>query len=202
MQISDELKDLVQSDLNENEVILWAGRPTGVKLLDMPYGTSVIIRWIIGLVFVVFALWYRLIFLPSSENMSTNGNFIMLICLIIAAIIAILPLIDIQKLKNKCSYYVTNQRALTLIKGSSGKRVLKEKSFNDISEITSDIISGNRGNIYIGEKLKNSFSKARGSVLSPVSKPEEDEKDRPHIFHSIEAPAEVLSFFPALNSDT
>ena len=201
MQISDELKDLVQNDLNEGEVILWAGRPTGIKLLDMPYGTSVILRWLIGVVFVVFALWYRFIFLSSSENVSTNGNVIMLVCLVIAAIIALLPYMDILKLKNKCSYYITNQRALTLIKGSSDKRIFKEKNLIKISEITSDIIADNRGNIYIGEKLRNSFSKARGSVLSPLSKQEDDEKDRPLIFHSVEAPIEVISFFPTLNSD-
>ena len=202
MQNSDELKDLIKENLNEDESILWAGRPTGLKLLDMPYGTSVIIRWIVGLIFVVFGLWYNFIFLPGSNSTGMNGNVFMLVCFLIAIAIALLPLMDINKMKKKCCYYITNQRAISLVNASSDKRIIKEKYYKDISEITSDIFADDRGNIYIGTKLKNSFNKARGEILSPPPSPGEDNLERPLIFHSIAVPDEIVGIFPPLDSSS
>jgi len=198
MSKTDDLKELISEDLNDNEVILWTGKPAGIKLLDMPYGTSVIIRWIIGLVFVVFGLWYQFVFIPSAKNPGMSGTVFMLVCFVIAAVIALMPLMEINKLKNKCAYYITNQRALVYIKASSEKRNIKEKKYEDVSEISSDIIADSRGNIYVGAKLKNSHSKARGYVLSPPGTDEEG-KERPLIFHSVVDPEKVIAIFPSFN---
>ena len=189
------LEELIHEELNDGESVLWSGKPTGIKLLDMPYGSPIIIRWVICLAFIAFALWYRFIYIVAA-NSGMNGNTIMFVCLIIAIVVAALPLLDIYKLNNKCSYYITDKRALILVKGST--RILKEKKFSDISEITFDIITDNRGNIYIGEKLKNSSSKARVSVLTPARGPEEG--DSPLIFHSVTDPADIVDLFPALKA--
>ena len=202
MQVSDELKSHIDGKLNEGEVILWAGKPSGVKLLDMPYGTQIIIRWIIGLIFVVFGLWYQLIFLPGAANPGMSGSVFMLVCFAIAAIIALLPFMDIYRLNSRCSYYITNQRALSLFRASADKHVLKEKKYADISEITSDTFAEGRGNIYIGTKMKNSVNRARAEILSPPVSPEDGGNERPLIFHSVAAPDEVLGFFPPLNADS
>ena len=197
MQNSDELKALIKEDLNEGEEVIWAGRPTQIKLLDMPYGSSIIIRWIICLVIVVFALWYGLIFVTSAENLRVSSNTIMLVCILIAAFIALRPVMDVSKLQKKCCYFITNQRAITIISGSTRK--FKDKLFADVSDIAYDIIADDRGNVYIGPKLKNSQSKARVSALTPTMDSEE-EKNRPHIFYNVAEPAEVVKFFPDLNA--
>ena len=192
MQNFDKLKDLISEDLNESEVVLWAGSPSGMKLLDAPYKVSILIRWAICLLIVCFACWYRFIFFPNSDNLSVNPNVVALIFLVVAAFIAILPLKDMRSLKNKCHYYITNQRALLLFAGAS--KYIKEKQYPDAAEITFDLHANNRGNIYIGEKLKNSSRKARMSVLTGPSA--EEDKTRPLIFYSVIDPEEVLRQFP------
>ena len=196
MQDYSAAKNHIQGDLNEGEEILWVGSPTGIKLVDMPYGTSIIIRWIVCLIFAAVGLWYGLIYAPSAENLSVNANAVMLVCIAIAAFVALWPLADVSKLNKKCFYYITNQRALTLVLGSSNN--LKERLLKDVPEITFDMIADDRGNIYIGTKLKNSFSKARISVLTPQLGADGD--DRPLIFHSVVNPKEILDIFPAVNS--
>ena len=193
MQNIDEIKSLISEELNDGEVLLWAGCPSGMALLDEHYKSSILIRWAICLVVAFFALWYRFIFFPSSENLRVNPNAIFLILLAIAAVVAMLPLKDMRLLKSKCFFYITDQRALMLFTGSSS--FLKEKRYSDVASITFDLHAENRGNIYIGEKQKNSSKQARVSVLTrPV---EEEDKLRPLIFYSVMNPEEVCGMFPS-----
>ena len=120
---------------------------------------------------------------------------LMLIMVVIAALIALMPVKDLMTLKNKCIYYITNQRALLLYMGSSG--YVKEKSYADASEITFDLQAEKRGNIYIGEKQNNSAKKARSSALT---RPMDDEdKERPLVFYSVKNPEEAYSYFPPMD---
>ena len=192
----DEIKTYISGELNESEVILWAGSPSGMKLLDMPYRISIFIRWAICLAVACFAFWYRFIFFPTTENLSVNPTVVFLIMLAIAAAVALLPLKDMRFLKGKCYYYITNQRALLLFAGSS--RFLKEKRYADTAEITFDLHAENRGNIYIGEKRKNSCRQARVNVLTRSV--EEEDKKRLLIFYSVMNPEEVCGMFPPLDA--
>ena len=194
MQNDDTSIKRISEYMYEDETVLWAGKPEGVRLLEVPYGTTTIIRWIICLIIAVAALWYGLIFVPSSASANLNGNTIMVVCIIIAIVIALWPMLDIYRLKKKCSYYITNQRALTFVAGSSAK--LKEMLYTDGLEITFDLIEGNRGNIYIGKKLKNSFKKARVSVFTPSA--DVDEEPRPLVFYSVMDPGDIVSKFPSM----
>jgi len=192
MQINDDLKDKISKDLKEGEEIIWVGKPEGLKMLDVPYGSSVIIRWIICLIVVASGLWYGLIFAPSAEYLSVNTDVVMVIWVAIGIILAVWPFLDLSMLKTKCCYCITNQRAIIFIKSVSS--AAKEKSLADVSEITFDIIADDRGNIYIGSKLKDSQKRARTSVLAPSMGKEDEEY--PLVFHSIINPEEILGLFP------
>ena len=194
MQNSDTLNELIRDSLHDEEEILWAGRPEGMKLLEAPYGTPIIIRWIICLILAAAALWYGLIYIPSSAGSGVNTNVVMVIWLAIVIAIALWPLMDVNKLKRKCAYFITDQRALTFVTGSSGK--LKDMFYTAVSEITFDIIEGDRGNVYVGKKLKNSPQKARISAFTPPVDSEEEQ--RPLIFYSVINPEEIVSKFPPL----
>ena len=193
MRNVNALEELISGELGDGEKVLWAGRPTGMKLLEMPYGAAIIIRWIICLVCVIFALWYGYVFVPASEGLNVNANVIVLVVIVIALVVSLLPLLDIIKLKSKSFYYITNKRAITLVTGSAGKH--KEKLFSDISEITYESIAENRGDIFIGEKLKNSSKKARVYVLTP---PNDEDNVKPLVFHSVVNPEEIVGLFPPL----
>ena len=197
MQTTNALKDLIKNDLQEGETILWAGSPSGLKILDMPYGASVIIRWVLCLALAAFALWYNFVFVPSAAGANLNGPVVMIVCLAVAILIALWPLFSIRRLRNKCGYYVTDRRALTIVKGSTV--ILKDRQLADVTEITFDIIADNRGNIYFGKTRKSSFRKARVSVITP---PNADETTVPPlVFHSVINPAEIIAQFPPLREE-
>ena len=195
MQNNDALKALISENLSDGEVVLWAGKPEDLKLLDTPYGTPVIIRWIICLILAASGLWYGFIFARTAENLNVNTNLITIVWLAVAVILALWPLMDLSKLKRKCSYYITNKRALLLLSGISN--TLKEKTLADITEITFDMIEAPRGNIYFGNKQKNSDKKARISALTPPMGPEDDAL--PLIFHSVMNPEDILALLPNAN---
>jgi len=197
MKNSDALEAHIQENLNEGEAVLWSGRPVGITLLESPHGSPIIIRWIVCLVFAVVALWYGLIYVPGNENITTNGIVIMLIIIALAIFVAIRPLMEVSKLSRKCFYYITDRRALILIKGNID--IVKGKLLADAPEITTDKLSEGRGNIYIGKKAANSDKRARFSTLLPPQ-PEED-IDKPFVFYSVADPDDVLKYFPAQNSN-
>ena len=194
MQNKEALTDLIRQNLNEGEEVLWASKPTGMKMLDLPYATAVIIRWIICLAIAILALLYRFVYIPSADYQPGSANIIVIVAIVALAAISAWPLLDILKLKNKCYYYITNQRALALVRGSS--YIYKEKLYADITEVSFDFFAEKRGNIYIGQKQSNSMRKARSSVLSPPIA--EDEGSRPLIFHSVLDPDEIISIIPPL----
>ena len=196
MKNTDALEAFVKENLNDSETVLWTGKPAGIKLLEAPYGSPIIVRWIICLVFAVVAIWYGLIYVPGNDNINTNGGIIMLVVLVIVAFIAVRPLMEVFRLNSKCFYYITNQRALILIKGNTD--IVKEKSLADAPEISLDTISEGVGNVYIGNKTDNAYKRARFSVTSP----QQDEEDlkKPLVFYSVANPDEVISYFPARNN--
>ena len=197
MKNPETLEALIRDKLNDNETVLWSGKPFGVKLLEAPFGSPIIVRWIICLVIAVVALWYGLIYVPGNDSVSTNGTAIMLVILVIVIFFAIRPLMDISRLNGKCFYFITDRRALVLVKGNS--ETVKERSLADLSEITMDTISEGRGNIYIGTKAKNSEKRARFSVLVPPQIDENEEK--PLVFYSVANPDEVIGCFPTVNNN-
>ena len=186
----------INEELGEGEKLLWAGRPTAFKLLDAPYGTPVIIRWIICLILFASALWYGFIFIPSAENISVNGNVVMAIWLAITAALALWPIKSIKKIKGKCVYCITDRRAIIMIPGVT--KLVKERLYSDVKEITHELYAGDIGNIYIGKKQKNSLKRARASVLIPPMG--EEDKEHPLTFHSVKNPGEVMVHFPALDA--
>jgi len=198
MQNTDMLNTPITSFLNEGEVILWAGRPSKIRLLDAPYGTPVVIRWTICLIIAALAVLYRIVYTPTAGSTSVNGNVVMLVVIVVAALIALFPVKNILKLNKNCYYYITDRRALSLVTGSS--IVLKEKWYTDVQEITYDILAADRGNIYVGNKQKNSKSKARTSILTRQVE-SEDEAKLPLTLYNVSNIIEVISFFPELKSD-
>ena len=197
MQNNDEIKTYISAELKEEEEVLWAGRPEGVKLLEMPFGTAIIVRWAICLVILAVFLWYRFIFFPTSAAQSVNANVVLVVGVVIALFVALMPIMDIRKLNKKCYYYITNLRAISLTTGSSGK--LKDKLYSDVSEISYDLIvdeSAERGIVFVGKKLKNSFKKARTSALTP---PTDEDKARPLVFYSVPTPGELMDIFPPID---
>ena len=195
MKNSDTLESLVQENLNDGETVLWSGKPVGIKLLEAPYGSPIIIRWVVCLIFACVAIWYGLIFVPGSASIDINSNVIMLVFLIIAVLVAVRPIMGINQLNKKYVYYITNQRALILIKGVSN--TVKQKPLTDAPEITTEMISEGRGNIFIGNMSDDKLKKARYSVLTPVQS--EEDIAKPMVFYSVANPDEVISCFPAQN---
>ena len=187
----DNFSALVRDELGEDEVVLWSGRPAGMKLLDPPYGSPIIIRWVVCLIIVCFGAWYRFIFYPSAQSSSVNANVVLVVIVVIAALIALMPLKDMFALKKRCFYFITDRRALLLFTGTSS--FLKEKKYSDVSGVTHDLHAADRGNVYVGERLKNSSQKARATALT---RPHDDDADKPLVFYSVMNPKEVSGFFP------
>ena len=193
MQKDDALKSLISAELKEGEVILWASRPTGIRLLDVPYRTSIIIRWVISLAIFASGIWYALGFTPTAENLSVNSNAVITVWFALAVAVALWPVKDAYKLKRKCCYFITDKRALLFLSGVSDS--IKVKSFADVDEISFDLFAESRGNIYIGKKLKNSLKKARVSALTPPLGKEDDEL--PLVFHSVKDPERIMKLMPS-----
>ena len=193
----EKFDELIAKELSEDETVVWRGRPTGIKIMEAPYGTIYLIRWGICLLCVIFALWFGFIYGPAQETTKSTG--VMVVLFLIIVFIALQPLLDIRTIQRKCVYCVTNQRAIVSTVGTSFK--MKSKYFKDIDEISTDTLSGNRGTIYIGKKLKNSPRKSRGDSLTyPNNAEDTDAEKRPLIFYSVDNFAEVMIYLPPLKN--
>ena len=191
----EKFDKLFASELLEGETVLWKGRPAGIKIMEAPYGNLYIIRWGICLAFAIFSLWFGLLYGPANEL--SNSIAVMLVFLLIIAYVAARPLIDVNTIQHKCVYCITNRRAIVSLVGRSYK--IKDKHFEDIDEILTDIISGDRGVIYIGGKQKDSHRKGRGDLfIYPNMTGDDDIKKQPLIFYSVENIQDVKTYFPPL----
>ena len=190
--------ELIVSELrsSEGESILWKGKPTDIKIMEAPYGNIYILRWLICLLLFACVLWYQLIYMPSN-SMTTNSLAIPIVCTLAILFIAVKPLIDINSIQRKCVYCITTKRVI--VSNVSNPLKMKAKSFEEVDDISIEMISDNRGTIYIGKKQKNSVRRSRtDSLVFPTSNDDEEFAKRPLIFYSIEAPKNVMTYFPAL----
>ncbi len=180
--------------LNENllpdETVKWTGRPTNIKLMEKPMSNFVILRWVISALLLVFTVWYWTFALAHGFEISLPVTLTVILVLV-AAWVAVSPLISNRRAQSKCLYAITNKRALILYK--TIPIITRVRELDTVTDSSYDTLSTGCGNIYVGAKTKNAPGKARDMAF--VSDMPDDEL--PLIFFSVEDPASVFALLNA-----
>lgn len=124
----DEMNDnVLKNQLEEDEKILWQSAPEPFRIISEKNKGRLITRWIICVVcFVVVTIAYVQAIKGSGMQFSILLDAILaLICLYIALV----PVFDARKVMNKCSYYLTDRRAVVVVNAREALS-LKRKDIN------------------------------------------------------------------------
>lgn len=121
--------DTMQRELLEGEKLLWQGAPEPFSVFQGKKRSALIMRWIICAVgFIALTLIYTL-----SKRVVFNWVFEAVI-LLAFAYVALVPVLDTRKVVKKCSYYVTDMRAVTIIDAKDVLTIQKKNTKLDIRQ--------------------------------------------------------------------
>ena len=111
------MEDLLKNALDENETLLWSGRPENFEVFDKTNKKCFVKKAVIAAIVSVLLIGaYALMSVP-------NGNFKFIIVVIILVFAGYSPLnvlMDANKLKKKIGYAITDKRLLTVLDSAKG----------------------------------------------------------------------------------
>lgn len=176
----------LKDNLLPEEKVLWSGKPTNVKPFEKPFGTGIIIRFVISVLLIIFAIWYWPY--AMSHNFETSMPITMtIIMLAISAFICISPFYNARRLPRRCLYAITNQRALIVY--NVNPAIARSRELSAVMGSSYETLATGCGTIYIGEKVKGAARKARDFSLIP----DMPDEGMPLMFYSVENPAAVFA---------
>ena len=179
--------------LLKGERVLWEGKPQKIKLLEAPFTSAIMIRWVaaIGVLLMAVKYWMyaETIFIEPSLRMNITG-FIIIIALIIAA----RPFLDIKNLENNFRYIITDRRAITIRQKGKDRFFTQIRNLSDFAEAV--VVQGQNGSgsLIIGPVTEAVLRKQRKDLL-PIQT--EEEAMHPLSFYNVYAPDEAARVLPA-----
>lgn len=176
----------LKENMLPDEKVLWTGRPTNVKTFEKPYTLGYIIRFVIGVLCIVFAIWYWTY--AMAKDLGTSLPVTMTIIMVaIAAFLFITPFTLPARLAKRAMYAITNQRAMIIY--NVNPAVARQRELSAVMGSSWETLSTGNGVIYIGEKTKEAPRKSRDLSLV-VDMPD---NELPLMFYSVENPAAVFA---------
>lgn len=121
MNTTADFKDSskLRETLMPDEKVLWKGRPEAFPLMTAANKGRMITRWVVcAAVFVAFTVFYLL--LANSKDGMEASYIVVAIVLLACAYVALVPIIDRNKIIKKCKYYVTDSRAIVIVGDKEG----------------------------------------------------------------------------------
>lgn len=176
----------LKENLLPEESVLWSGRPQKVNPFEKPYGTAILIRFIISAALIAFAIWYW--FYALGIGFDPNMPITMTIIMVaIDAYLIIQPFTSARRLEKRCLYAITDQRALIVYNVSPA--VARTRELSAVMGSSYDTLTNGCGVIYVGEKTKAAPRKARDLSLIP----DMPDNDLPLMFYNVADPASVFA---------
>lgn len=184
----------LKENLLPDEKVLWTGRPTNVKTFEKPYTIGYIIRFIIGVICIAFAIWYWSY--ATTKGLGTNLPVTMTIIMVaIAAFLFIAPFTLPSRLAKRPLYAITNQRAMIIY--NVNPAIARQRELSAVMGSSYETLSTGNGVIYIGEKTKEAPRKSRDLSLV-IDMPD---NDLPLMFYSVENPSAVFATLTRVEVD-
>lgn len=179
--------------LEDNEKILWEGRPKSIKFFEEPHTTLTIIRWAISaiLFFSAVRYWAYAATISIEGNVKIGTTLFLVFC---GVLVAIRPFLNIRNLEKRVIYLVTDKRVIAYRKKDSETAFILSRRLEDLTEATIVKKEGNLGDLYLGPKTKAIVRQSRQD-LPPVVRPEE--YMMPMVFYNIFLPEEAALLLPA-----
>ena len=108
-----EFNTKIRENLQEDEAVLWSGRPEAFPLKNEANKKSLLTRWVIcAALFAVLTAAYVL------YSMSIPAGFkpiVVVVLVLVFGYVMLIPVLDRNKVQNKCQYIVTDKRAVVAV---------------------------------------------------------------------------------------
>lgn len=157
--------EYIHENLQDNESVLWTGKPDKLNLMDPPFNRSIIAQWIIAALLVVFVIWYVI----SAEALGIEtGRLIGIsaVILLIAFGVVFDPYNTIKKMKSRVLYCITNKRVIMVYKSDPMK--MHFEVLDDVKEMSYEILPSGYATVYIGKRDKYAREDSRSQSINPA----------------------------------
>lgn len=180
----------LKEELLEGEVIEWKGRPEPFPLIVPARKKALMLRWIICAACAVI-LSAAYIYMALTVENGADFNFVVeLVILLLFGYVALIPIMDRNKIIKKCKYYITDRRVIVAV-ADKDVFALSRKGIKLI------FVPGESGcvNVLFGSAVNIPARKAMLTAIMPV-KDEKGEEITGIEFYNIKDDKTVRELLP------
>ena len=181
MKTENEIWD---KQLAEGEVLLWSGKPEGVRILNTSRIGITLLLWCAAAAAFVFSL---MVILPKSIEAGDKGVHLVMIMVLMECVpllMFMLPIMDCRILQGSTWYAVTNHRVMMKNRERTWS-MLRNPSFRTEYRRRKD----GRGHVLIGECTGKADSRLRALAIQP---PETNRSVNGLVFYHIDQAEQVV----------
>ncbi len=179
--------------LQNEEQILWQGRPTKPQLMEAPYSWIILFRWVCAIVLFYLALryWNFAATITVEPSVRVGTCIFLVFC---GVMMAIGPFRQLKNLENNINYMITNKRVIAFRKKNAEVYYTASRYFTDLSEATILPKANGMADLVIGP-VSHGVTRSGRRDIPPVER--EDDALLPLMFYNIRDVEDAVETLPS-----